>query len=53
MRLLTCEKYDLNSIFHLFNYIMFKQITEFSEIEVGNLIPFKDLKNNLKIIIII
>ena len=20
MRLLTCEKYDLNSIFHLFNY---------------------------------
>ena len=44
MRLLTCEKHDLNSIFHLFNYSVHTDNSEFSEIEVGNLIPFKDLK---------
>ena len=46
----TCGNYDLNSkdlFIHLTNYSIQKYNSDFSKIEIGNEIPFKDLQKDL------
>ena len=46
----TCGNYDLNSkdlYIHLTNYSIQKYNSDFSKIEIGNEIPFKDLQKDL------
>ena len=47
----TCEQYDSNSTdlyIHLTNYSVQKHNAEFSKIEIGNEIPFKDLQKQFE-----